>query len=149
MKIDFKKLLVKILPFFYSLATKVWYGLSGEQRQFAERAVKIIQIIKDLKDKSPAVVKIVISETFNIPVTTVEAGLFAIGIAIGRTDLSPDFVIQYIQGAADNISDDITRSRVYKTAAEAWAQYESPEKWDWKSFALGVIQIAFEMVFKK
>lgn len=148
MKIDFKKLLVKLLPFLFSLATRVWNGLSKEQQTAAERAVRFVQMIRDRKDTQPMIVKSALADAFKVPVTTIDSGLLAIGIALGRTDLSGDDVIKYIQGAADNIEDEIIRSRIYKTAAEAWAQYESPEKFDWKSFALGIIQVAFEMVFK-
>jgi hypothetical protein len=142
-----KSILVKILPIFFQLATRLWYSLSGEQRTAATRAVKFVQAIRNNSKETPAQVKQSLSLAFGIPLTTVDAGLTAIGIALGG-NMSPNDVIYYLQNAEQGIEDEITRSRAYKTAAEAWAQYENPDKFDWRTFALGVIQIAFEIAFK-
>lgn len=127
---NIKSLLVKLLPMFYKLATQIWYSLSSNQRNAATKAVKAVNWLKQF----------ILTNNVSDLANQVNAN-FGINIDVAK--------VQEFQDKMKAGLTDMEYNQYLKSLGEYIAQNETPEPFDWKQFALGIIQIAYEQVFKK
>jgi hypothetical protein len=144
-----KSILIKLLPFLYSAAEKLWEKTPREQQEQAITTVAFTQSIKDyLTTTAPTVRNIIIANT-KLPADVVDASLSALGTVNQLSDTSPLAVIEWAQKKASSGLTDLGWNQHWDNIAKALAVIISGNKIDWLSLMLGLVQIALEIFRKK
>jgi len=123
-------ILVKLLPMLYKLATQIWYKLSPAQRNAATQAVKAVEWFKknlNLYDAGYLASQANKLFKVNLPIEQITA--FQVKLKSKLTDLEYN---QELKKFGEILTAELT-----------------PEPIDWKYYALGIVQIAYEETFKK
>jgi len=113
----------------YKLSTQIWYSLSSKQRDAASKAVKAVEWLKDFILSSEInSLAFQIQDNFGITIPIEKLATFQAKIKSGLSDFEYN---QELKGLAEYIAENNTL-----------------EPFDWKQFALGLIQIAYDEAIK-
>ena len=127
---NIKSILVKLLPMLYKLSTQIWYNyLSPSQRDTATKAVRLVEYLKkQLNVYDAGYLSLKANQLFglNLPVEKIAALQAKVKSGIGDFEYN-----QELKGLSEYI-----------------AQNNSPEPIDWKYYAFGIMQIAYEQFTK-
>lgn len=143
------RILNGFLNIFRSAASKAWNSLSKDLQNHALTASNVVQIIKTNLDKSYIDVTVLISQATGFDTAAVNAFITAVGKDAGITADSADKVFTALQEKATAIDTDNGWAAFFQNLAKFGANFLSGGALDWVSLSYGIIQIAFEKLFKK
>lgn len=143
------RILNGFLNIFRSAASKAWNSLSKDLQNHALTASSVVQIIKTTLDKSYIDVVVLISRATGFDTAAVNSFIIAVGKDAGITANSAEMVFNELQRTAKDIDTDNGWNAFFQNLAKFGANFLSGGKLDWVSLSYGIIQIAFEKLFKK
>lgn len=138
-----------ILGLFRSAAQKAWASLSKDLQNNALTASNLAQLIKTSADSAYLdFVALAVTKT-GLTVAQINALLSSIGKDLSIQETLPENIFKSIQEKAKAIDTDNGWAALFQNIAKFAATYLSNGRLDWQSLSFGIIQVAYEKLFKK